>query len=276
MQRSASQGALPGTTYPEVVGLLPDYSRQAATYDRTRSASPSLLATLRSALEGAPGPRLLDVGGGTGNYALALRAEGWDPLVADRSPEMLERAGAKGLATALADAQALPFPEASFDAAILVAMLHHVDDPGAALAEARRVVRPGGRVALAVFTREDAEDLWLLDCFPVSRAWIRSSHPRRDELLAELPGARPLPLTLEDVQDGSLAALAGRPDLVLREEWRRQTSYFERLGRDHPRELAAGLRRLAGDVAAGAPPRRPGTATVLAWTKPRADRAGAG
>ncbi|MFL5856000.1 MAG: class I SAM-dependent methyltransferase, partial [Solirubrobacteraceae bacterium] len=109
------------------MSLLRDYSRQAQTYDETRSASPSVLEPLRSALAGAPGPRLLDVGGGTGNYALALREEGWEPVVCDRSPDMLARAAAKGLDVVEADAQQLPFPDASFDAVICVSMLHHVD-----------------------------------------------------------------------------------------------------------------------------------------------------
>jgi hypothetical protein len=63
------------------IGLLPDYSNQARTYDTTRGASPSVLAPLRDALTGAPGRTLLDIGGGTGNYAQALVAEGWQPLV---------------------------------------------------------------------------------------------------------------------------------------------------------------------------------------------------
>src|SRR4029077_4224761 len=56
-------------------GLLPDYSNQARTYDDTRTASASVLAALRDAIgvhPPAPGARLLDVGGGTGNYAAAL------------------------------------------------------------------------------------------------------------------------------------------------------------------------------------------------------------
>jgi ubiquinone/menaquinone biosynthesis C-methylase UbiE len=81
------------------VSLLRDYSNQARTYDDTRGASPSVLGPLREALQGAPGRRLVDLGGGTGNYALALQREGWDVLVVDREPAMLARAKAKGLET---------------------------------------------------------------------------------------------------------------------------------------------------------------------------------
>jgi ubiquinone/menaquinone biosynthesis C-methylase UbiE len=63
------------------VGLLSDCSRQALAYDTTRGASPSVLAPLRRALEHAPGRELIDIGGGTGNYALALAGEGWQPVV---------------------------------------------------------------------------------------------------------------------------------------------------------------------------------------------------
>jgi demethylmenaquinone methyltransferase/2-methoxy-6-polyprenyl-1,4-benzoquinol methylase len=171
------------------MSLLPDYSRQARTYDRTRAASPVVLLQLREALTGTQGGRLADIGGGTGNYALALKEHGWeDPIVIDRSPQMLAHAHDKGLATLTADAQSLPCPNASFDAAMLVSMLHHVEDPAAALAEARRVLRPNGRLAIMVYTREDIEDLWLLDLFPLTREWMQNTHPARAELLRLLPG----------------------------------------------------------------------------------------
>ena len=248
-------------------GLLRDYSRQAERYDRTRGASPSVLGPLREALAGAPGRRLLDVGGGTGNYAMALREEGWEPVVLDRSPAMLERAAAKGLETREADAQALPLPDACADAVAMVSMLHHVDDRSRALAEARRVLRPGGRLAVMVYTREDIEDLWFHDLFPSTRAWMDASHPRLADLLAELPGARRIPVVFRDLEDASLAALAAHPDRVLDDRWRRQTSYFERLERDHPDELRAGLERLRDDLAAGRGPSARGGASMLAWRK---------
>jgi SAM-dependent methyltransferase len=250
------------------MGLLPDYSNQARAYDATRAASPSVLGPLRAALAGAPGPALLDVGGGTGNYAAALAVEGWHPLVLDRSPQMLAHAAGKDLATVRADASALPFVEHSFDAVMLVSMIHHLDAPELALAEARRVLRPGGRLALMVFTREDVEDSWCLDYFPASRPWMYETHPRLRELLAELPGARRIPIVYEDLQDGSMAALLGHPQLLLDPERRSQTSFFERMERDHPDDLRAGLERLEEELSEGRAPHQSGGASMLAWAKP--------
>ena len=247
------------------MSLLRDYSRQAETYDETRAASPSVLGPLREALAGAPGRRLADVGGGTGNYAAALREEGWDPVVIDRSAAMLARAAAKGLETIEADAQRLPLPDASVDAVMLVSMLHHVERPAVALGEARRILRPGGRLALMVFTYEDVSALWLTDYFPSTRAWMEASHPTLAAVQEMLPGARRLEVVYRDLKDGSLAALAGHPERVLDPRWHRQTSYFERLSRDHPDELRDGLARLARDVESGRAPRTPGTGTVLAY-----------
>jgi ubiquinone/menaquinone biosynthesis C-methylase UbiE len=250
------------------MGLLSDYSRQARAYDTTRGASPSVLAPLRRALAGAPGARLADIGGGTGNYALALAGEGWQPTVVDRSVQMLRQAGAKGLPTVRANAMRLPFADASFDAAMLVSMLHHVDDRARALAEAKRVLRPGGRLALMVFTREDIADAWCMDYFPASRPWMEATHPPLAELLAELPGARRAAVAYEDLQDGSMAALLGHPEALLDPARRSQTSFFERMERDHPEDLRAGLARLERELADGCAPRRSGNATVFAWAKP--------
>jgi SAM-dependent methyltransferase len=247
------------------MSLLPDYAHQAATYDRTRAASRPVLAALHAALSGAPGSRLADIGGGT--YAQALARNGWNPVVIDRSAEMLGFAARKGLVTETAVAEDLPFPDESFDAAMLVSMLHHVADPGLALSEAQRILRPGGRMALMVFTREDIHDLWFLDYFPSTRAWMQTSHMPVSELLALLPGTRRYEIVLDDLRDASLAALAAYPEKVLEEQWRTQTSYFERLGRDDPAGLGKGLRRLADDVAQGQATRRPGQASILAWSK---------
>lgn len=250
-----------------VTGLLPDYSRQALTYDRTRAASPAVLEALRRALAGAPGKQLADIGGGTGNYAEAMAREDWQVTVIDRSQEMLVRAAGKGLATLCADAQQLPLVAESFDAAMLVSMLHHVADQSAVLAQARRVLRAGGRLALFVFTREDMEDLWIVERFPASLPWMRATHQSLAELLELLPGAVRSEVVFSDLADASLAALAAHPEQLLQESWRSQTSFFERMARDHPQQLGDGLERLRAELAAGRAPRRPGRASMLSWAK---------
>jgi ubiquinone/menaquinone biosynthesis C-methylase UbiE len=250
------------------MSLLPDYSRQAEHYDETRAASPSVLEQLRWALAGAPGSRLADIGGGTGNYALALKEEGWDPVVVDRSPAMLKRAAAKGLETVQADAQALPFPDSSFDAATLISMLHHVEDRRLALAEARRILRPGGRLVLMGFTGEDASNLWVIDYFPSSRRWMEATHPPRAAYHEALPGAREAVFEFRDLRDANLAALSGHPERLIQAAHHGETSFFERMRRDHRDELDAGIERIKEDIATGRIPRHAGTATVLGWTKP--------
>jgi SAM-dependent methyltransferase len=152
---------------------------------------------------------------------------------------------------------------------MLVSMLHHVEEPERAVAEAQRILRPGGRLALMVFTREDTEASWLNDYFPSTREWMLASHQSLDELLALLPGARRIEVAFRDLEDGSLAALSAYPEKIVEPEWHRQTSFFERLARDHPDELAAGLARIRAELADGTAPREPGLASVLAWVKPR-------
>ena len=117
------------------------------------------------------------------------------------------------------------------------------------------------------YTGEDAADLWILDYFPSSRRWIEATHPPLAAILEQLPGARLLAFAFEDIQDASLAALSADPERVLGAAERGETSYFERMWRDHPAELRAGLGRLREDIAAGRAPKRAGTATVFSWTK---------
>jgi demethylmenaquinone methyltransferase/2-methoxy-6-polyprenyl-1,4-benzoquinol methylase len=112
--------------------------------------------TVRSLAPG-PGQRLLDLCCGTGDLALELRATGAEVHGADFTAPMLSLAFAKALRTeqdtawVRADAQALPYADASFDAVTIAFGIRNVADPRRALAECRRVLRPGGRLAVLEF-----------------------------------------------------------------------------------------------------------------------------
>jgi demethylmenaquinone methyltransferase/2-methoxy-6-polyprenyl-1,4-benzoquinol methylase len=104
-----------------------------------------------------PGGRALDVAAGTGDLAIELARRvgpGGSVTGTDFSEAMLERARAKsgGITWEWADAQALPYPDDSFDAATVGFGARNFSDLDRGLAEMARVVRPGGRVVVLEIT----------------------------------------------------------------------------------------------------------------------------
>jgi SAM-dependent methyltransferase len=126
-----------------------------------------------------PGMRVLDVGCGLGGITQGLAAvvAPGEVVGLDLRPEVLEQARAAAAARRLANvrfelgpAYALPFPDSSFDAALAHMVLMHLREPVRALAEMRRVLRPGGVVGVR------SVDLGARIGFPASPLW--------DEVLA--------------------------------------------------------------------------------------------
>ena len=112
--------------------------------------------TLRGLLQPAPGERVLEVGPGTGYYALdvapRLTPGGRLDTLDIQQPmldELMHRADAAEIVNIVplhGDAQAMPYPDATFDAAYLVATLGEIPDQDRALRELRRILKPGGRI----------------------------------------------------------------------------------------------------------------------------------
>ena len=102
-----------------------------------------------------PGDRVLDACCGTGDLALAAEAEGGEVTGLDFAERMLDRARRKsaGIDWVQGDVLALPFPDESFDAVTIGFGLRNVEDRAGALQELRRVLRPGGRVAILEIVR---------------------------------------------------------------------------------------------------------------------------
>ena len=163
-----------------------DYDAWAKTYDDTRGASPSVLRPLLEALGPPNGRSLLDIGGGTGNFARALADAGFRVALCDYSREMARRASAKlsNAPVAVADAPHLPFRHASFDCAISVNVLGHVDDWTTMLHEARRIIRRGPYVMKAS-TRETLTANWVVEYLPGIRDHAPLHHYQPESAIIE-------------------------------------------------------------------------------------------
>jgi SAM-dependent methyltransferase len=96
-------------------------------------------------LAAKPGERILDLGCGDGQLTQRIATSGACVVGVDVSPEMVAAARGRGIDAQEGAAELLPFADRSFDAVFSNAALHWVRDQDAMMAEARRVLKPGGR-----------------------------------------------------------------------------------------------------------------------------------
>lgn len=130
------------------------WERAAAAYAGSFEAVSGLFATpLLDAAQIHRGSTLLDVACGPGSVTSLAAARGAAAVGVDFSPSMIAEARRRhpSLSFQEGDAEALPFTDQSFDAVIINFGIHHFPFPVRALGEARRVLRPGGRVAFTTW-----------------------------------------------------------------------------------------------------------------------------
>lgn len=112
-----------------------------------------ILPALLRILGAVRGVRILDIGSGQGFFSRAFHAAGASVSGVDISPELVElarKSSPKEVHFSVAPAETLPFPDASFDRAVIVLALQNIRDAQRALAEAARVLIPHGRLVVVL------------------------------------------------------------------------------------------------------------------------------
>jgi len=212
-----------------------DYDEHGRHYTRGRRADPRIEAYIHAALGDAE--TVVDVGAGTGSY------EPRDREVVAVEPSATMRAQRPPSAAPAIDAyaEALPFEDDSFDAAMACVTIHHWESQQQGLAEMRRVAR--GPVVVFTFDL-DRLPAWQLEYL---REGIEIERPRFGsiEAVAEALGGRTrveeIP-TPADCQDGFFQAFWNRPEALLDPAVRASQSFWELLDERVEKRIVARLR----------------------------------
>ncbi|RYY96120.1 MAG: class I SAM-dependent methyltransferase [Chitinophagaceae bacterium] len=214
-----------------------NYDRFGQQYSGHRQTDPHIAALLHRELGDAR--TVLNVGAGAGSYEPTDRyVVAVEPSVAMRR-QRLQRGAVPAIN---ASAGALPFDDASFDAAMALVTVHHWPDIRQGLREMRRVTR--GPVVVMTFDPARLDDFWNATYFPELIAVERARYPAIEQVAEGLGGhcrIMPVPVPL-DCRDGFQEAFYGRPEAFLDPEVRRAQSAWGFLPEEKQEELAGRLR----------------------------------
>jgi SAM-dependent methyltransferase len=208
-------------------------------YARLRQPDPRIAAQIEAAL--GPATTILNVGAGAGSYEPAGR----HITAVEPSAEMIRQRRTPAAAVIEGRAEALPFEDGSFDAAMAILTVHHWSDKAAGCREMRRVTR--GPIVMLTYDAT-VRGFWLADYLPQLAALDDAQMPEMIDY-AEWLGTVdvhtvPVP---HDCSDGFLCAYWQRPAAYLDPRFRAAISSFWAIG-----DASAGLARLAADLENGA------------------------
>jgi SAM-dependent methyltransferase len=232
------------------MGTAVDYDIIGAGYAQWRRPDRRIAAGIREAL--GPSRTVLNVGAGCGSYEPADR----DVVALEPSRAMIDQRPSAMAPCVQGSAEALPFPNDSFDATMAVLTVHHWDRLAAGLAEMNRV-GVSRRVVLTWDQSAFEQEFWLVRDYLIDLGRRQRTLAVPLDHVAELIGADvvvPVPVP-HDCTDGFFGAYWRRPSLYLDHRIRSAISAFALAEVEHYRE---GLERLDADLRSGAWHRRYG------------------
>lgn len=214
------------------------YDTIGVNYAALRRPDPRIAAVIEAALGDAR--TVLNVGAGTGSYEPTGRIV----TAVEPSPEMIRKRPHGAAEAVRARADALPFADDSFDAAMAILTLHHWPDKSAGLREMRRVTR--GRIVILTF--DPAAKPWLTDYLPELAVLDEAQMPAMEDYGRWLGPVEVAPVPVpHDCIDGFLYAYWRKPAAYLDPLIRSGSSSFWALGE----AATAGLERLRRDLETG-------------------------
>lgn len=233
------------------------YNRIGKDYNTTRKADPYLTTELIRLLDAVEEGKYLDIGCGTGNYTSALYNAGIVICGVDPSLAMLENARKKHpmIEWKQGTAEALPFPDQSFNGIIGTLTIHHWSDLRRGFSELNRVLKPSGKIVLFTSTPGQMKGYWLNHYFPEMMQKSVKQMPEVETIQEALAGTS---LTLDqqvryfvkpDLQDQFLYIGKEQPEIYFNETIRNGISSFANLA--HAPEVKHGLEQLKTDIQTG-------------------------
>ena len=163
-----------------------DLGRLAGAYGyRAEQAATGRAALAADAAHLSAGKVAIDIGGGTGTHTAVFAGRGARVFIVDLSPDMALRAQRSGHAVVVGDGAALPIASATVDLVYFHLSIHH-GDPERWIAEAARVVRPGGMVWVWTLAPEHLRSSFLTRWFPSVAAIDEHRFPDPDRLAASM------------------------------------------------------------------------------------------
>lgn len=216
------------------------YEQIGTGYTHARRTEPRIAERIWSALGGAE--NVLNVGAGAGSYEPPDR----DVLAVEPSQVMRAQRPPGAAPCIDASAEALPFPDQSFDAAMAVLSDHHWSDPIAGLLEMRRVAR---RVVIFQWDNAETQRFWLIRDYLPDYHTLTAGRPGLAERATAIRASMERVLIPWDCVDGFFHSYWRRPSAYLQEAVRRGSSVWARLG-EHAEQRAVAT--LARDLDSGA------------------------